>query len=62
MRAPVRQKATGVGDAVAEYLDNEDEAWRTEARKTLGKLPLPRTSDLCAVATPPARTWSALSR
>jgi hypothetical protein len=39
MRALVRQKATGVRDAVAEYLDNEHEVWRKEARKTLDKLP-----------------------
>jgi hypothetical protein len=39
MRALVRQKATGVRDAVAEYLDNEHEVFRKEARKTLDKLP-----------------------
>jgi hypothetical protein len=39
MSALVRQKATGVRDAVAVYLDDEDEAWRKEARKTLDKLP-----------------------
>jgi hypothetical protein len=39
MRALVRQKATGVRDAVAAYLDNEHEVFRKEARKTLDKLP-----------------------
>jgi hypothetical protein len=39
MRALVRQRATGVRDAVAEYLDNEHEVFRKEARKTLDKLP-----------------------
>ncbi|OMC42540.1 hypothetical protein A5745_21550 [Mycobacterium sp. IS-2888] len=39
MRALVRQKATGVRDAVAVYLDNEHEVFRKEARKTLDKLP-----------------------
>lgn len=39
MRALVRQKATGVRDAVAEYLDNEHKVFRKEARKTLDKLP-----------------------
>jgi hypothetical protein len=39
MRALVRQKATGVRDAVAVYLDDEHEVWRKEARKTLDKLP-----------------------
>jgi hypothetical protein len=38
MRALVRQKATGVRDAIAEYLDNEHEVFRREARKTLDKL------------------------
>lgn len=39
MAALVRQRATGVRDAVAVYLDDEHEAWRKEARKTLDKLP-----------------------
>jgi hypothetical protein len=39
MRALVRQKATGVREAVAEYLDDEHEVFRKEARKTLDKLP-----------------------
>lgn len=39
MSALVRQKATGVRDVVAVYLDDEHEVWRTEARKTLDKLP-----------------------
>lgn len=39
MKALVRQRATGVRDAVAEYLDNEHEIFRKEARKTLDKLP-----------------------
>ncbi|OBA61219.1 hypothetical protein A5647_11525 [Mycobacterium sp. 1100029.7] len=39
MSALVRQKATGVRDAVAKYLDNEHEVFRKEARKTLDKLP-----------------------
>jgi hypothetical protein len=39
MRALVRQKATGVRDAVAEYLHNEHAVFRKEARKTLDKLP-----------------------
>ncbi|WAJ45807.1 hypothetical protein OK015_04705 [Mycobacterium sp. Aquia_216] len=39
MRALVRQKATGVRDAVAVYLDKEHEVFRKEARKTLDKLP-----------------------
>ncbi|OMC42541.1 hypothetical protein A5745_21545 [Mycobacterium sp. IS-2888] len=39
MRALVCQKATGVRDAVAVYLDNEHEVFRTEARKALDKLP-----------------------
>lgn len=39
MSALVRQKATGVRDAVAVYLDDEHEVWRKEARKTLDKLP-----------------------
>ncbi|OBA61217.1 hypothetical protein A5647_11515 [Mycobacterium sp. 1100029.7] len=39
MRALVQQQATGVRDAVAEYLDNEHEVFRKEARKTLDKLP-----------------------
>ncbi|GAA4534777.1 hypothetical protein GCM10023161_07290 [Mycobacterium paraffinicum] len=39
MRALVRQRATGVRDAVAEYLDDEHEIFRKEARKTLDKLP-----------------------
>ncbi|OBA61218.1 hypothetical protein A5647_11520 [Mycobacterium sp. 1100029.7] len=39
MAALVRQKATGVRDAVAVYLDDEHEVWRKEARKTLDKLP-----------------------
>jgi hypothetical protein len=39
MRALVRQKATGVREAVAVYLDNEHAVFRKEARKTLDKLP-----------------------
>lgn len=39
MRALVRQRATGVRDAVAKYLDDEHEVFRKEARKTLDKLP-----------------------
>jgi hypothetical protein len=39
MSALVRQKATGVRDAVAVYLDDEHEVWHKEARKTLDKLP-----------------------
>jgi hypothetical protein len=39
MAALVRQKAKGVRDAVAVYLDDEHEVWRKEARKTLDKLP-----------------------
>lgn len=39
MRALVRQKASGVRDAVAAYLDDEHEVFRKEARKTLDKLP-----------------------
>ncbi|CQD04801.1 hypothetical protein BN1232_00773 [Mycobacterium lentiflavum] len=39
MAALVRQKATGVRDAVAVYLDDEHEVWRKEARRTLDKLP-----------------------
>ena len=39
MRALVRQQATGVRDAVAQYLDNEHEVFRKAARKTLDKLP-----------------------
>lgn len=39
MRALVRQKASGVRDAVAKYLDDEHEIFRKEARKTLDKLP-----------------------
>ncbi len=39
MSALVRQKATGVRDSVAVYLDDEHEVWRMEARKTLDKLP-----------------------
>ncbi|MEZ0349206.1 hypothetical protein [Mycobacterium sp. pR1184] len=39
MRALVRQKATGVRDAVAAYLDDEHEVFRKEAQKTLDKLP-----------------------
>ncbi len=39
MRALVQQRATGVREAVAEYLDNEHEVFRKEARKTLDKLP-----------------------
>jgi hypothetical protein len=39
MRALVQQRATGVRDAVAKYLDNEHEVFRKEAQKTLDKLP-----------------------
>lgn len=39
MKALVRQRATGVRDAVAKYLDDEHEIFRKEARKTLDKLP-----------------------
>lgn len=39
MAALVRQRATGVREAVAKYLDDEDEGWRKEAQKTLDKLP-----------------------
>lgn len=39
MRALVRQKASGVRDAVAAYLNDEHEVFRKEARKTLDKLP-----------------------
>lgn len=39
MRALVRQKASGVRDAVAKYLNDEHEIFRKEARKTLDKLP-----------------------
>jgi hypothetical protein len=39
MRALVQQRATGVRDAVAKYLDNEHEVFRKEAAKTLDKLP-----------------------
>lgn len=39
MRALVRQKASGVRDAVATYLNDEHEIFRKEARKTLDKLP-----------------------
>lgn len=39
MAALVRQKATGVRDPVAVYLDDEHEVWRKKARKTLDRLP-----------------------
>jgi hypothetical protein len=39
MRALVQQRATGVREAVAKYLDDEHEVFRKEAAKTLGKLP-----------------------
>lgn len=39
MQALVRQKATGVRDAVAVHLDDEHAEWRKLARKTLDKLP-----------------------
>jgi hypothetical protein len=39
MRTLVRQKATGVRDDVAKYLENEHEVFRKEAQKTLDKLP-----------------------
>lgn len=39
MKALVRQRATGVRDAVAKYLDDEHQIFCTEARKTLDKLP-----------------------
>ncbi|VBA32256.1 hypothetical protein LAUMK4_05706 [Mycobacterium persicum] len=39
MKALVRQRATGVRDAVAKYLDDEHEVFHKEARKTLDKLP-----------------------
>lgn len=39
MAALVRQRATGVRDAVARYLDDEHEVFRNEAAKTLAKLP-----------------------
>jgi hypothetical protein len=39
MRALVQQRATGVRDAVARYLDNEHAVFRKEAQKTLDKLP-----------------------
>jgi hypothetical protein len=39
MAALVRQKATGVREAVAVYLDSEHAVFRKEARKTLDKLP-----------------------
>lgn len=39
MRALAQQRATGVSDAVARYLDDEHEVFRKEAAKTLAKLP-----------------------
>jgi hypothetical protein len=39
MRALPQQRATGVRDAVARYLDDEHEVFRKEAAKTLAKLP-----------------------
>ncbi|WP_125224982.1 hypothetical protein [Mycolicibacter sinensis] len=39
MAALVRQRATGVREAVAVYLDDEHEVWRKLAAKTLAKLP-----------------------
>ncbi|MGV0625357.1 HEAT repeat domain-containing protein [Mycolicibacter minnesotensis] len=39
LRALGQQRATGVRDAVAKYLDDEHEVFRKEAAKTLAKLP-----------------------
>ncbi|MCV7385100.1 HEAT repeat domain-containing protein [Mycolicibacter longobardus] len=39
MRALAQQRATGVRDAVARYLDDEHQVFRKEAAKTLAKLP-----------------------
>ncbi|WP_136624798.1 HEAT repeat domain-containing protein [Mycobacterium attenuatum] len=39
MAALVRQRATGVREEVAKYLNDEHEYWRKEAQKTLDKLP-----------------------
>ncbi|ORB85191.1 hypothetical protein B1987_16925 [Mycobacterium kansasii] len=39
MAALVRQRATGVREEVAKYLNDQHEYWRKEAQKTLDKLP-----------------------
>ncbi|WP_208649038.1 hypothetical protein, partial [Mycobacterium innocens] len=39
MAALVRQRATGVREEVAKYLNDEHEVWRKEAQKTFDKLP-----------------------